>query len=133
LVQIMELALNLAWFVLAVAMVLLWLRQSKRSPCGRRGQVVALGVLLFILLPAISMTDDLLAAQKPAEVDCCLRRVHEFVHSHTISPAPPALPQRAFASPPVFRLQLAAPGFTPAPKVDPPALSAIQNRPPPAA
>jgi hypothetical protein len=129
----MELALNLAWFVLAIAMVLMWLRQSLRNPSGRGAQVVALGVLLFILAPAISMTDDLLAAQKPAEVDCCLRRHHELACPHAIFPAPPALPQGAFAVAPAVAQHLAAPILISGPRIDSPALSSIQNRPPPLA
>jgi hypothetical protein len=40
----------------------------------RRTQMVALAVLILILFPVISVTDDLQAIQNPAEVDSCLRR-----------------------------------------------------------
>jgi hypothetical protein len=131
----MELALNLAWFLLALAMVYAWLRQAPRDASARRGQMVALGLLLMILLPAISMTDDLMAAQNPAEVDilCCVRRDHDYPSPHAVFPVVPALPTLAFAGAPFGHMHLAAPGIVPAPVFDPPALAPIQNRPPPAA
>ena len=50
-------------------------------------QFVAMALVILILLPAISMTDDLIAAQNPAEVDCCARRDHDFSSPHSIVPA----------------------------------------------
>jgi hypothetical protein len=129
----MELALNLAWFLLAIAMVYAWLHQASREASSRRAQIIALGLLLIILLPAISMTDDLAAAQNPAEVDCCLRRDHDYSRAHAIFPVVPALPALAFASVPLGNLQMAAPGVPPAPVFDSPTLARIQSRPPPAA
>jgi hypothetical protein len=128
----MELALNLAWLLLAVAMIYAWLRQAPRAAPSHRVQMVALGLLLIILLPAISMTDDLIAAQNPAEVDCCLRRDHDYSHAHANFPVVPALPALAFAGVPLGNPQLAAPGILPAPVFDPPTLIRVLNRPPPA-
>jgi hypothetical protein len=130
----MELALNLSWFLLAVAMVVVWLRQSPRDASQRRAQMIALGVLLIILLPAISMTDDLIAAQNPAEVDssCSVRRDYEHARPHAIFPAA-SLPQLVFAGLPFDGPRQSAPGLLPAPAFDPPALGPIRNRPPPAA
>lgn len=137
----MEFALNLAWFLLALAMVHAWLRQESRRQLRpapreaftRRAQMIALGLLLVILLPAISMTDDLLAAQKPAEVDCSLRRHHEFAGPHAVFPATPALPQPALAGVSFGHLDRSVAGLASAPDVASPALTRIQNRPPPAA
>jgi hypothetical protein len=129
----MELALNLAWCLLAIAMVYAWLRQASRDTPSRHAQIVALGLLLVILLPAISMTDDLMAAQNPAEIDCCARRDHDYSHTHAIFPVVPALPTLGFAGVPFGNLHLAAPGIVPAPVFDLPALARIQNRPPPSA
>jgi hypothetical protein len=128
----MELALNLAWFLLALVMVSLWLRQAPRQASQRRAQMIALGVLLIILLPAISMTDDLIAAQNPAEVDSSLRRDHEYVRPHAIFPAPAALLQLAFAGLSFDAHRQAAPRRVFAPAFPLPALAAIHNRPPPA-
>jgi hypothetical protein len=137
----MEFTLNLAWFLLAIAMVYVWLRQeprrqrrpAPREAFTRRAQMIALGLLLVILLPAISMTDDLLAAQNPAEVDCSLRRDHEYARPHAVFPAAPALPQPPLAGISFGHLDPSVIGLTSAPDVASPALTRIQNRPPPAA
>jgi hypothetical protein len=128
----MELLLNLAWVLLATIMVSLWLRFSPRNIGDRRVQLVALGLLLFILLPAISMTDDLLAAQSAVEVDCCLRRDHECSSHPGHFPVVAALTL-------VFGGLTYSVGHlivsrTPARVFGaPPALAGIENRPPPAA
>jgi hypothetical protein len=129
----MELILNLAWVLMAASLVCVWLRFALRTQADRRLQFVALAVLLIILLPAISMTDDLQAAQNPAETDICLRRNHECVNPHCIIPVAAALPVPVFAGPSFGILRLAAPGDLSAPVVDHPGLASIQNRPPPAA
>jgi hypothetical protein len=129
----MEFALNLIWSLLALVMVGIWLRQAPREASQRRAQMVALCVLLIILLPAISMTDDLIAAQNPAEVDSSLRRDHGCVPPHTLFPAAAALPQLAYAGVSVDTHRQAAPGLVSAPAFVLPALAPIQNRPPPIA
>jgi hypothetical protein len=61
----MELALNLIWFIIAAASYVLLVRHlASRSAERARGPsrfrcVVALGCLLAILFPVISLTDDL--------------------------------------------------------------------------
>ncbi len=67
----MELALNLTWMLLSLAMVTAWFAQSghKLHSRDRRRAAIALLLLVVILLPAISMTDDLLAARFSAEVE----------------------------------------------------------------
>jgi hypothetical protein len=129
----MELALNLVWSLLALVMVCLWLRQAPPEASQRRAQVIALCVLLIILLPAISMTDDLMAAQNPAEVDSSLRRDHDYVRPHAIFPAAAAMLLLAFAGVSLHTHHQAAPSLASAPAFEPPALAPIQNRPPPAA
>lgn len=129
----MELVLNLAWALSAVAIICLWLRFGPQANAGRRTQVVALAVLILVLFPVISVTDDLQAVQNPAEVDSCLRRNHVVSNAHSIFPVAAALPLPAFAELPFGFLQLVAPGHQLAPAVDHPGLNSIQNRPPPAA
>jgi hypothetical protein len=134
----MELFLNLAWVVLAALMFCLWLRFSPLTgPQGRivdrRMQFVALAVLIAILFPVISVTDDLQAIQNPAETDSCQRRDHVVSSAHSIFPAVAALPVPAFAELSFGILRFVAPGRLPAPLIDLPALASIQNRPPPAA
>ncbi|MGA7339822.1 MAG: hypothetical protein WBE72_07320 [Terracidiphilus sp.] len=129
----MEQTLNLAWALLAIALVSLWLRLDRGAPSDRRAQLVALAVLLFILLPAISMTDDLLAAQNPAEIDSCLRRDQVSSGPHPVFLAVAVPPPPAYDGLPFGIPRLTAPGTLLPPAVEPPGLAAIQNRPPPRA
>jgi len=129
----MELLLNLAWFLVALAMWVVWLRAAGRNAAERRLQLIALAVMIFVLLPAISMTDDLLAAQNPAETDSCLRRDHEISSAHSVFPATAAPPLESFAGLDLHSHRLAAPGRVAAPAVKSPALSSFQSRPPPEA
>jgi hypothetical protein len=129
----MELILNLAWALSAVAILCIWLRYARLAGASRRTQMVALAVLILILFPVISVTDDLQAMQNPAETDSCLRRVHAVSSPHSIFPAvgalpPPALTELSFGVP-----YVAASGSLPAPAMNHPALAPIQNRPPPLA
>jgi hypothetical protein len=133
----MELALNLAWIALASLMFCLWLRFAPRiGPdrhiADRRAQFVALAVLILILFPVISVTDDLQAIQNPAETDSCLRRNQIVVNAHSIVPAVAALPVPIFGKLSFVILHIPAPGNLPAPVINHPALASIQNRPPPA-
>ena len=129
----MELVLNLAWVLLAALMFWLWLQFAPRAGVDRRMQVVALALLILILFPVISVTDDLQAAQNPAETDSCQRRDHVVSSAHSVFPAVAALPLPVFAELSFGVLRTAAPGSLSAPLVDHPALAPIQNRPPPAA
>jgi len=128
----MELILNLFWGLTAIAMFLLWLRFGLAAG-SRRIQAVSLVVLLLILFPVISVSDDLFSLQNPAEVDCCARRDHDM--AAVISFVPPIvasmLPSAADLLPSAQRLTAvedapAHPGVLPA-------LASIGNRPPPAA
>ncbi|MGA2849508.1 MAG: hypothetical protein ABSE46_10960 [Terracidiphilus sp.] len=129
----MELTLNLAWALSAIVIVCLWLRFTPQSGASRRTQWAALAVLILILFPVISVTDDLQAVQNPAEVDSCLRRDHAISHPHSIFPAIAALPLPALSELPFGFLHMAVPGHSPAPVVDHPGLRTIHNRPPPVA
>ncbi len=129
----MELALNLGWVLLAGLMFCLWLRFGSRTGGDRRMQFVALAVLVLILFPVISVTDDLQAVQNPAETDSCQRRDHGYSAPHSISSQAAALPLPAFAELSFGVQRMAAQGSIAAPVIDLPALHPIQNRPPPAA
>jgi hypothetical protein len=129
----MELALNLAWALLAAVMVCLWLRFVPRTGANRRLQFVALAVLLLILFPVVSVSDDLQAAQNPAEADCLVRRDHACSTPHCVLPHVAAMPLPIFAGLSFGFLHRSTSG-TPLVRVaDHPALAPIQNRPPPAA
>jgi hypothetical protein len=129
----MELAFNLTWLGLAMFLVWLWLRFVPAVAGDRRAQIVALILVIVILLPAISVTDDLLASQMPAEVDTCLRRDNDWLTVHAVSPVAIALTLPVFAELFAEKRQLRAPSELPAPAYFPPALSSIDNRPPPTA
>ncbi len=130
----MELTLNLGWVLVAVWMLCAWVRKAPRRATDRRIQMVALAVVILILLPAISMTDDLQAAQSPAEIDCCARRNHDHGASpHSILPAAASLPLLSFTGISLAFVGMAGPSNLPSPLVENPSQTSIQNRPPPAA
>jgi hypothetical protein len=130
----MELTLNVGWALVVVWMLCVWLRMAPRKSPDRRTQFVALAVVILILLPAISMTDDLQAARNPAEVDTCVvRRDHDLAAPHSIFPVAAVPPAPVFAGLPLGVPVIAAPSHLLSPFVDHPALASIQNRPPPAA
>jgi hypothetical protein len=130
-----ELFLNLAGASAAIALFCLWLwsaRSANSIGANRKTQLVALVLLILIIFPIISVTDDLLAAANPAETDVLLRRDHEF--SGFIAAIPPvlhpdesALPEAAATR---WRLIASLLQFS---LPDAPALAPIENRPPPAA
>jgi hypothetical protein len=134
----METVLNLGWALVAAIMFCLWLRFAPRTGPDRRVdsarmQFVALAVLILLLFPVISVTDDLQAVQNPAETDSCQRRDHVFSAPHYVFPTADAPPLPAFAELSFAYIRLAAPGSLSTPAVANPALAPIQNRPPPVA
>jgi hypothetical protein len=129
----MELILNLGWVLLGALLFCLWLRFGSRTGTRRRTQFVALAVLVMVLFPVISMTDDVFAVQNPAEADSCLRRDHGFCAAHSIFPATAILPPPVLAELSFGFLRFVAPPNYSVPVVDHPGLKVIQNRPPPVA
>jgi hypothetical protein len=129
----MELILNLGWALVAVWMVCAWLRSAPSGSNGRLRQAMTLAVIILILLPAISMTDDLVAAQNPAEVVTAMRRDHDDSQPHSIVPLASAIPMPVFAGLGASVVQMAAPSDLSVLFVDNPGLESIRNRPPPAA
>jgi hypothetical protein len=129
----MELFLNLAWAGLATLTVGWWLSCAPDAGAHRRTQFVALALLLLVLFPVISVTDDIQAFQNPAETDCCQRRDHACSAPHSTLPQGPALLMPAIAELPFGFLRLAAPGSILTRVFDHPALAPIESRPPPAA
>jgi hypothetical protein len=90
-------------------------------------------VLLLILFPVISLTDDLQAALNPAEADFCLRRDQGNSLPHSILSPVAALPLSGLNELSFSAQRMAAPGGLEAPIFDLPALAPIQNQPPPPA
>ena len=129
----MELVLNLVWAVLAVAIVRLWLNHAPIEAADRRTGWAALFLLLLILFPVISVTDDLQAMQNPAEAETALRKVQSAVNPYTICPATAALPESVVAAVDLVVLPIAIATHPPLSASDDPALAPIQIRPPPVA
>ena len=129
----MEIILNLAWVLLAAVIVRLCLLRAPSQGTSRRMQIAALAMLILLLFPVISVTDDLQSAQNIAESDTCLRRVQAAICPHSIFPAVAMLPPDDLAELSFGFLRLAAPFHLLGPTVQNPALAAIENRPPPTA
>ncbi len=129
----MESLLNLVWVLMAVSCLCLWFRFGGRTGCDRRVSFVALVMLLIILFPVVSVSDDLWSVQNPAETDTCQRRAHRDLCLHTSLPAIATLPLPAFAelSFAIQRFSVSLHSSQPVP--DNPALDPIQSRPPPIA
>lgn len=129
----MELFLNFVWALLAVFIVCHWVRLAPRNCTDRRSQLIALGLLLVILFPVISVSDDLWSIQNPAETDTYQRRDHLVSSAHSQFPAVAVLPEPPFAGLTFDWRPLDTPLQLLSPVVENPALDPIQNRPPPAA
>jgi hypothetical protein len=126
----MELALNLFWCCLTIFLAGLYLRVVPASTGSRRLHFVALALVVIILLPAISMTDDLMAAQNPAEIDVSLRRAHDIPAPHAVFP-----PNLAFFVP-LFLISpsgsvASVPDRVAVPISRDTSIASIDNRPPP--
>ncbi len=124
----LELSLNLLWLTVSLLLVGLWIRHG-RAGSSRTRQALTLAMVLLLLLPVISMSDDLVSAQNPAETDTLLRKASDGTHRHLAVhpalytvPAPltqPLLPQLALLLP-AQPSTTGAPGFSPAHAARPP-------------
>lgn len=131
----MELILNLAWVLVAAAALASWSLVSRRVKGSSRRiapQLLALGVLLLILFPAISITDDLWAVRNPAETDILVRRHDEATHHLGALPhGQPVLLTGRYEGPSTAELGYAALPLQELPFHQAPARFAIVIRPPP--
>lgn len=82
----MELILNLVWALLAATVLVCWSLKHWRTndTFGRR--LLALAVLLCIVFPAVSISDDLWSLHNPAETDILLRRNDSAMHHQDTQP-----------------------------------------------
>ena len=130
----MELFFNLAWLFVAGVLVTLWLRDNGQRNAERRGQVIAMAVLIAILFPVISVSDDLLAIQNASEADNYLRRDHLVPTNPS-----PFQPMIAVILPAIRGglgfgfLRFIAPSLLPVLESEHPEIAGIDNRPPPVA
>lgn len=130
----MEIFLNLVWASVAALLVCLWLRFGEWDGTERRRQIIAVGVLIAILLPVISVSDDLLAMQRATETDTCQRRDQYLAsNAHTVLPFVAVLPPAVFDGLQFGFIRYIAPSALPTTSLSRPECAALQNRPPPAA
>jgi hypothetical protein len=129
----MEIFLNLAWAMLAALSVLFWLHRGPRQGTKLRTQLAALGLLLLILFPVISVSDDLQMAFNLAEDDIYLRRDPTADHSFTVHLPTAILPAFLHADVTFGFSELDVSSQAVALSVQNPATSRILNRPPPSA
>lgn len=116
----MEIVLNLAWVVCSCGLIGYWFRQRRANPQPIRTQLLALASVVLLLLPVISLSDDLMAMQGPLETDASMRRVLQPGHDHpTVTPHFFAIPE-AIASvvPAGGSTQDILLAFTPAPTLN---------------
>lgn len=84
----MELLLNLAWAAFSLSLLVLWLASLRNGTSSTDWRVIiAFALLVVLLFPVISMTDDLAAINNPAEAEHIFRRsVAPLLHGSAISP-----------------------------------------------
>lgn len=129
----MEIFLNLVWAALALVSIGLWARYERRTGSERYLPVIALVLLLIVLFPVISVSDDLWAMQNPAEADTCLRRSDTVACPHSIFPRPIAQPVEFFSPNHSAQSLFCAQVKMRVPNYAAPALNPIESRPPPVA
>lgn len=96
-------------------------------------QLIALALVLANMFVVISIYDDMAMAQNPAETSCFQRKDDLGAHAHApLHPTVASIPARA-PELPFNTSRIAVLGGLLVPTVKVPALSTIQNRPPPAA
>ncbi|HWA96762.1 MAG TPA: hypothetical protein VG844_19350 [Terracidiphilus sp.] len=90
----LELSSNFAWLAVVISLWGLWLlhrggNSQKSLVCAIAAEVIPLAIVTALLLPAISITDDLHACQLPAEI----RRSEVQSDCHSVpTPLPGMLP-----------------------------------------
>jgi len=93
-----EILLNLAWALCSLALLWMWMRRRPTNAAPVASQMLALAMVVILLLPVISLSDDLVAMQGPAESDSCVRRVLHANEGHpSVVPAAAGMPEEFFA------------------------------------
>jgi hypothetical protein len=127
----MEPLFNLVWALVATASVCFWLKRGLHTPKGKHSSLVGLAMLVVILFPVISVSDDLWSLQNPAETDTCQRRDHCDGHTQKHFPATAALPEPIGAD---LNFEFRRPDMPCVAELSAatnPAFGFIENRPPP--
>lgn len=135
---VLEALFNLLWLALSVALLCFWLWSQRRWAdtslrASTRMQIMALAILIVILFPVVSLTDDLQACTAPAEAEHLTRRGD--LQSHADSPLHTAaiVVAALLSFPRASRFQTIS-HLSPAMEIVTPSenyLSIVGNRPPP--
>ena len=97
----MEIILNLAWALCSMGLIGYWWRSRTANSKPLRVQIFALAMIVLLLLPVISLSDDLASMQGAFETDSSVRRILHENHAQLATPAFMALPQGFTISIPV--------------------------------
>jgi hypothetical protein len=127
----MESLFNIVWALVAMTSVCYWLKRGQRTSSGGHSSLVGLAMLVVILFPVISVSDDLWSLQNPAETDTCQRRDHVNGCFHVHFSATVALPEPTHAELQFWSRRLGAPRSAELTTIANPAFGYIENRPPP--
>ena len=127
----MEIFLNLVWAALALAGAAYWSRTERRKGAEQRSPLIALTMVVVILFPVISVSDDLWSIHNPAETDTTQRRIHVVSNSSPNVSASAALPEHAFQSLRFELLRADLPRCRSIRTFPSQMTSATENRPPP--
>ena len=127
----MELFLNSAWAAVSVAVICLWLCFGRGAKGDRPRSFVTLIVLVAVLFPLISISDDLWQINNPAESDSSLRRDHSGSIPHSVFPTIAAPPEPINVGVRAGFQGLITLFHSPLLAFENPALHPLQNRPPP--
>jgi hypothetical protein len=110
----------------------MWLRRPNRSDSDRYRQLIAIVVLIAIIFPVISVSDDLLAVQNASETDNYLRRDHLIpTNDHPIQTVFSVVRTALLAGLGQVFLRFVSPTVIPWHEAKHPELASIDNRPPP--
>lgn len=95
----MESVLNIAWALTSLSLILFWAKSSARDRVPRSVQFLALVMTVLLLLPVISLSDDLQTMQGPSETDTCVRRALHSDENHPAThPVSTTFPQQVVDS-----------------------------------
>jgi hypothetical protein len=131
--QSVEIILNLAWALVAIGAICIWQRTETRVGRERHLPFIALVMLIVILFPVISVSDDLWSIQNPAETDTLQRRDQLEPCTHFLLLPVATLCETVLAQPDPRPQRLTATLRVPLPVVTLYTSHQLANRPPPTA
>lgn len=127
----MEPIFNLVWALVAVAAIGFWFAHGRSKAGCNRASAIGLALLIVILFPVISVSDDLWSLQNPTETDSFHRRDYGGVIPHFQPIAAASLPNTLGTELLLLSWRISSPHLTASPTVENPALRPVENRPPP--